>query len=110
MNYPDHRVFLPLSRIEELSQIVRGLSDYEPLPGPVIMARHHGPWTYRPAWGYGLTLFYPGKGMGMEYLGIAAGWDKGKTYFATMDPEMLMAAAGVGAVLLIFFIRWLIKK
>ena len=45
----------------------------------------------------------------MEYLGIAAGWKKVED-FAVTDPDTLMVAAVVGAVILIFVIRWLIKK
>ena len=46
----------------------------------------------------------------MEYLGIAAGWKKAENFAVTTDPDTLMVAAVVGAVLLIFFVRWLFKK
>ena len=45
----------------------------------------------------------------MEYLGIAGAWKKAEK-FAFSDPDTLMVAAIVGAVILIFVIRWLIKK
>ncbi len=45
----------------------------------------------------------------MEFLGIAGAWQKAKN-FAVTDPDTLMVAAVVGAVILIFLIRWLIKK
>ena len=45
----------------------------------------------------------------MEYLGIAGAWKKAEI-FAITDPDTLMVAAAVGAVILIFLIRWLIKK
>ena len=45
----------------------------------------------------------------MEYLGIAGAWKKAEN-FAVTDPDTLMVAAAVGAVVLIFLIRWLFKK
>jgi len=45
----------------------------------------------------------------MEYRGIAGAWKKVEN-FAVTDPDSLMVAAAVGAVILIFLIRWLIKK
>ncbi len=45
----------------------------------------------------------------MEYLGIAGAWKKAENFGAT-DPDALMVAAVVGAVILIFVIRWLVKK
>ena len=45
----------------------------------------------------------------MEYLGIAGAWKKAENFSVT-DPDTLMVAAVVGAVILIFLIRWLIKK
>ncbi len=45
----------------------------------------------------------------MEFLGIAGAWQKAKNFAAT-DTDTLMVAAVVGAVILIFLIRWLIKK
>ena len=54
--------------------------------------------------------FYAQKDTLMEYLGIAAGWKKAENFAVTTDPDTLMVAAVVGAVLLIFFVRWLFKK
>lgn len=45
----------------------------------------------------------------MEYLGIAGIWKKAENY-AFSDPDTLMVAGIVGAVLLIFLVRWLLKK
>lgn len=45
----------------------------------------------------------------MEYLGIAGIWKKAGN-FTFSDPDTLMIAGFVGAVMLIFLIRWLIKK
>ncbi len=45
----------------------------------------------------------------MEYLGIGGAWKKAEN-FAVTDPDTLMVAAVVGAVILIFLLRWLIKK
>jgi hypothetical protein len=53
--------------------------------------------------------FYAQKDAVMEYLGIAGAWKKAED-FAVTDPNSLMVAAVVGAVILIFLIRWLIKK
>jgi uncharacterized membrane protein YeaQ/YmgE (transglycosylase-associated protein family) len=45
----------------------------------------------------------------MEYMNIAGMWKKAE-HFAATDPDTLMVTAVVGAVILIFLIRWLIKK
>ncbi|MDX1485486.1 MAG: hypothetical protein R3229_13515 [Alphaproteobacteria bacterium] len=45
----------------------------------------------------------------MEYLGIAAAWKKTEA-FAAANPDTMTYAAIGAAVLLVFVIRWLIKK
>ena len=45
----------------------------------------------------------------MEYFSIAGAWKKVEN-FAVTDPETLMVAAVVGAVILILLIWWAMKK